>query len=577
MKSEIETLKTDVLIIGAGGAGCKAAIEAAEEGVDVLMIAKSPIARGGITPVGFTGLSANIGMEPGDNSDIHLRDIVEAGRYLCDQNLVEVMVRDEPKIVDDLIRYGIKLEKKDGKLVQRVCPGQTYPRLLRITGGGHGLMLGLKKEIERHNNIKIIEDVIVTKLIVSKNKINGAIGLELRKGEPLIIEAKSTVLATGGAGQLWFHTDCPPGSVGDGYALAYLAGAELIDMEQQLFYPTVGVFPERIFGLEVSYEWAFHHELGGWLINTKGEKFFPPEVLPTRDISARMIFEEIYAGRGTDHYGVYMDLTKCKESRKAEMFVAGLEHADKRLRELGIDLRSQVIEIAPGAHTTLGGIRINETTETALTGLFSAGECSGNMHGANRIAGHSYLEILAFGSIAGKKAVDFAKKNNWNPIDKTEARKEYKRVKDFLSEKKDAIRPYELKNRLKKIVTQYIGATRNQDGLKTAIESIKYLKGEELPRLGVTEIKEYNNDWIEAIEVSFMLDVAEVIGNCALLRKESRGTHFREDFPQPDNKNWLKHTSAKLENEKLLMETVPVVMSRIKPAENKDERKSYHS
>jgi len=451
--------------------------------------------------------------------------------------------------------------------MQFPTPGQTHPRMLRIMGGGHGLVMGLKKEIEQHNNIKVIEDVIITKLLLSsQNKISGVVGLELRKGKPLAIEAKSLVLATGGAGQLWLHTDCPPESTGDGYALCYHAGAELIDMEQQLFYPTVAIFPETIYGLEISYEWCFHHELGGWLINARGEKFFPPKELPTRDISSRIIFDEIYSGRGSEHYGVYLDITQCDEARREEL--AKMQHCNKRLLELGIDLRKQAIEVAPGAHTTLGGIRINEKTETSIIGLFAAGECSGNVHGANRIAGHAYLETQIFGFIAGKNAANFAKKTDQDRIDRAEVSKEYERLNEFLSEKKHIITPNELRNKLKGIVSKYIGNKRNQSGLKNAIQQIRLLKDEEFPRLGAINIKEYNNDWIEAIEVSNMLDVAEIVANCAFLRTESRGTHFREDYPKIDNKNWLKHTWAKLENGKLLLGTKPVVVSKLKPLED---------
>lgn len=564
MENEIKMFKTDVLIIGAGGAGCRAAIAAAERDVGVLVIAKNPIGRGGITPVGFRGMSANIGQEPDDSPDTHFRDIVEAGRYLSDQNLVEIIVRDESERIYDLIRYGVGMEKEKEKFVQWPTPGQTHARMLKITGGGHALVLGLKKEIERYNNIRVVEDVIITKLVASQDKITGAIGLELKTGKLLAIEAKSLILATGGAGQLWFHTDCPPESTGDGYALAYHVGAELIDMEQQLFYPTVAIFPETIYGLEISYEWCFHHKLGGWLINAKGEKFFPPQELPTRDVSARMIFDEIYSGKGTEHYGVYLDITKCEESRREEL--ATMQHCNKRLLELGIDLRSQAIEVAPGAHTTLGGIRINEKAETSIFGLFAAGECSGNVHGANRIAGHAYLETQVFGFIAGKNAADFSKRTSRDRIGEAEIRKEYERIIGFLSEKKHAVQPNELKNNLKSIVTEYIGNRRSRDGLKNAIEKIKLLK-EELPRLGVIEIREYNNDWIEAVEVSSMLDVAEIVARCALLRTESRGTHFREDYPLLDNENWLKHTSAKLENGKLSLGTNPVIMSKLRPKE----------
>jgi fumarate reductase (CoM/CoB) subunit A len=565
MKNEIETLKTDVLIIGAGGAGCKAAIAAAEENVDVLVVAKNPIARGGITTAGFGGFSVNIGQEPGDSLDIHFRDIVEAGRYLADQDLVEVIVREEHKVFDDLIEYGVRIEKKRGKFIQLLTPGQTRPRMTKIIGGGHALVSGLKKTMESKSNIKVVDDMIITKLVVTENKIKGAIGLELKKGKLLIIEAKSIVIATGGAGQLWLITDCPPDSTGDGYALAYHAGAELIDMEQQLFYPTVAVSPDRIYGLEITYEWCLHHTLGGWLINNKGEKFFPPKVLPTRDISARMIFKEIYSGRGIENYGVYFDIAKCQKSRREKL--ASLQRSNKRLLGLGIDLRKQVIEVAPGAHTTLGGIRINKNAETFTIGLFAAGECSANVHGANRIAGHAYLETQVFGLIAGKNAANFAKKNNWSPIKKSEAKKEYDRLNGFFLVRKHGVQPNEIKNELRKALTKYVGPIRNQDGLETAIEKIKLLKNEELPRLSVTDIKEYNNDWIEAIEISNMLDVAEIVARCALIRRESRGTHFREDYPELDNKNWLKHTIAKIENGELSLGIKPVIMSKVRPTE----------
>lgn len=567
MKTEIDRLKTDILVIGAGGAGCKAAIEAARKDVETTLISRNPIARAGITPVGFTGLTANIGQESGDTPDIHFRDTVTAGRYLGDQNLVEALVRDEAQVVEDILRYGVKLEKEKGKFAQRKTPGQTYPRFLRVNGGGHGLMLGLKKEIGRHPNIRVIEDTMITKLLVSPNRANGAVALDLKKGKIFIIEAKSIILATGGAGQLWRYSDCPPESQGEGYALGFQAGAKLIDMEQQLFYPTVGVFPETIFGLEISYEWCLHPTLGGWLLNNKGERFFPREELPTRDISARKIFEEIFSGRGTKNSGVYLDITKCSKSHQKEIFVAGMQHCDKRLRELGINLREQLIEVAPGAHTTLGGIKINEKAETSVDGLFAAGEVSGNVHGANRIAGHSYLEILVFGSLAGRSAANFAKRNDWNPISRQEPEAESERVYGFLSKKKNGVRPQEVKNKIKNLFTQYVGPQRNQEGLETALKEVALLKKEVLPRLAIMEIREYNNDWIEALAVSNMAVVAEICANAALLRKESRGTHFRVDYPQVDDTNWLKHTLIKMENGKLITGTEPVIMSKIKQTE----------
>jgi len=346
----------------------------------------------------------------------------------------------------------------------------------------------------------------------------------------------------------------------------------LVDMEQQLFYPTVAVFPELIYGTEITYEWCLDHEKGGWLLNAEGNRFFPPEVLPARDVSARIISEEIYSGKGTKNYGVYFDITGCKKERREKL--VSMQRCNRRLLELGIDLRSERVEVAPGAHTTLGGVGINERAETSVYGLFAAGECSGNVHGANRIAGHAYLETLVFGAIAGKNAARFAKENWWNRIDVLEAKKEIERILGLITERKLGVRPYELKNKLRKIVSRYAGPIRNQEGLETAMKETALLRSEDVPRLSVTKIKEYNNEWMEAIEVLSMLDVAEMAINSAFLRKESRGTHFRNDYPKLDNENWLKHITIQLKNGKMRLETNPVVIYALKPGDKKNETNS---
>jgi succinate dehydrogenase/fumarate reductase flavoprotein subunit len=230
-------------------------------------------------------------------------------------------------------------------------------------------------------------------------------------------------------------------------------------------------------------------------------------------------------------------------------------------------LRNQIIEVAPGAHTTLGGIRINEKTETSLSGLFAAGEVSGNVHGANRIAGHSYLDILVFGSIAGASAAVFAKTNDSNRVQENETNKEFQRIKDLLAEKKYAIRPNQIRDKLKRIMAQFVGPIRNEKGLEIAVKEIRALKMELIPRLCVIDIKEYNNELIEAIEVSNMVDVAEVMASSALFRKESRGTHFREDCPQRDDENWLKHTGVRSERGKPVLTDKDVILSKLRPME----------
>lgn len=573
MMRQYELEKTEVLIIGAGAAGTRAATACAEKGIKATLLTKGAFGKSGITVVGFDGFGGNFD-QPGDSPEFHLEEIVKSGKFLCDQDIAEVMANEAQDVIRYCDQLGIKFSKENSEFHPYPTPGCKVPRMMKIFGGGNSLLAKLKKKAEEYGAhpplIDVKEDTIISRILVKNDQVYGAIGLDIRKGIIRVFHSKAVILAGGGAGYLWPHSDCPPESVGDAYALAYHAGVKVVNMEQQLFYPTIALFPQSIKGLEVSYEWCLNKEnpeLGGWLVNGKDETFYPLEEVGTRDFMTHVMTKEVSEGRGAPHGGVYLDITRCSESRKAE--IVGILHSHNRLLKFGIDIRNEKLEIAPAAHTTLGGVRINLVTDsepqTNLNGFFACGEATGNVHGANRLAGHSYLDTQVFGARAGRFAAEFAKEADWISINGTQIENECNNVLSYLGEKKDGIPASKLKEKIVKIVGECIGPIRNKEGLEKAIKEIELIKTNDLPRVDSPDIREYNNGWADAIEVRHMMDCAEMVANCALLREESRGTHFREDFPSMDNEQPVQHTVVQLQDGEMKLTTEPVNLTKFKP------------
>lgn len=561
-----DMLITEVLIIGGGAAGLKAAIESSNMGAQVVLLSKGPLGKSGITPLGFTGITACIGQEPSDSKDVHFRDHVIGGRFINEQNLVEALVEDAPRVVKELEEYGVRFLREKGGYKLTKPPGNTYPRMLRFSGGGHALIGALRRQVLKRPNVKVLEDFVATALLIRDGTICGALGLHLRTGEFQTLVAKSVILATGGFGQIWTLTDCPPDSTGDGCALAYRAGVRLVDMEQQLFYPTVALSPGSIRGLEISYESAL--ALGAiHLRNTLGENFLIEGLYPTRDELSRFVFKEIIEGRGTSHGGIFYDATGCTEEAKAKLKKS--LSAYKRLKEFGIDVFNKQIEVAPGAHTSLGGILINTSGETNVPGLFACGEVSGNVHGANRLAGTAYTDTQVFGARSGRAAAEFAKGTGQKKMDQDQVRAEVARVIRFLQTKRRPLRPSVLKQKIKKATFCGLGVIRERSSLEAAFQKLAEIRHEDLPRVSVSGSKVFNLDWLEAIELDNMLDVSEIATASALYRKESRGTHYRTDFPHTDNKKWLAHTSVILRDSALEVKSYPVRITKLWPEELK--------
>ncbi|MCK5554083.1 MAG: FAD-binding protein, partial [Deltaproteobacteria bacterium] len=359
----------------------------------------------------------------------------------------------------DLEKFGIKFKKRGGAFFQVLHPGQTYPRNLFIVGGGFGLVHGLKRELQRRPHVKILEDFCVSRLLKDRGELVGAFGLHMRDGRFYAIRSKSIVLACGGYEELWGNTDTPPDTTGDGIFLGFQSGADLIDLEMAQYYPTVIAHPESLSGVLISYEVCLEPRyLDFRLVNNEGREFLPEGPLPVRDTLMRLMLTEIEEGRGTEHRAVYVDPNRSSKSHGEidRIIHEVLKGPDRNLRKLGVDIRKNRIEVRPAVHYTLGGIRINEKTETSVPGLFAAGENASNVHGANRISGNALSETQVFGTRAGRYASDYSRGKPHGSLPAGEIRGEIQRWNEFRRKKGDGIRPLILRKELKGVMDRYL-------------------------------------------------------------------------------------------------------------------------
>jgi len=558
--NQYETLRTDVLIIGGGAAGVRAAIEADNLGVEVCLLSKGPISRSGITPLAYPSLQAAFGIsDPRDNPDVHYQDTIVGGKYLADQNLVRVLADESISRALDLERFGIKFKKRDGKFLQVHHPGQTYPRNLFIVGGGFGLISGLKRELRRRPHVRILEDFCVSHILQYQGEIVGAFGLNLTDGRFYAFASKSTVLACGGYEELWGKTDTSHDSTGDGVSLGFQAGADVIDLEMLQYYPTVFAYPESVRGILIQYETFLERRyLDFRLVNNEAREFLPEGPLPLRDTLMRLILKEIDEGRGTEHNAVYIDPRRSSKNQKEinKLVNELLKGPDRNLRKLGIDIRTDRIEVCPAVHHALGGIRINEKAETTVPGLFAAGENASNVHGADRISGNALSETQVFGARAGKYASEYSRGKRHNPLPSKEILEGIQEWKGFLEKKEQGIRPLILRKELKRVMDHYLGPNRDEGGMKEATQRIFDLKQNGLPRVEVAGGCVFNVDWRMAVEVSMTLDLAELVVRSAIMRKETRGHHFRQD--SPETSDIPQHTLVRKRGQKVEMAYTPV-------------------
>ena len=536
---ETKTISSDVLIIGSGGAGARAAIEVDNFGLKALIVSKGLSFRSGCTGMAEGGYNAVFkAVDEEDTIDAHIYDTLKGGSYLNDSKLVDILVNESPKRLIDLENYGALFDRQEsGKINQRAFGGQQYRRTcFQGDRTGHEIITALKEEITKRD-IETLDEVMVTNLILSQDarppRVIGAVGLDLKTSDIIFLQAKSVIIATGGAGQLYPVTSNTVQKNGDGYALAWNVGANLIDMEEVQFHPTGMVAPESKKGVLVTE--AVRGE-GGILLNKNKERFmkkYSPEKmeLSTRDVVARSIYTEIIEGRGTENGGVYLDISHLD----ADVIEEKLETMVLQFKDVDVDITKEPMEVAPTAHHFMGGVKINENCESSIANLYAAGEASGGVHGANRLGGNALADTQVFGKIAGENAAKAAK-----TVDFEENPEMFKAEEDRITGliKDGSIKPQELKKRIKKLMWEKVSIIRNEKNLNEALKELMEMeKG--LNDLKVEDKKQYNTDLQTALEVINMVQIATLVVKSAILRRESRGAHFREDYPETKDE-WKK-------------------------------------
>jgi succinate dehydrogenase / fumarate reductase flavoprotein subunit len=532
MDEKYTTHETDVLIIGAGGAGMRAAISAFDHGSTVTVLSKSLLGKAHTVMAegGIAAAMANVDSK--DSWEVHFADTIEEGVYISNYRMAEILAKEAPDRVRELEEYGALFDRTpDGRIMQRAFGAHTYRRLCHV-GDRTGLEIIRTLEDQLlHRGIIFFDEFYVTKLLKEGQRVIGAMGLKLNTGEFHVFNSKAVIIATGGCGRIYKVTSNSWESTGDGLGLAYDAGAELMDMEMIQFHPTGMVYPPGVKGLLVTE--GVRGE-GGILLNAQGERFMkrysPKKMeLDARDVVARANYAEIMAGRGTPHGGVYLDITH----KGPDYIKRKLPSMYKQFMDFaGVDITKEKMEVAPTVHYQMGGIRVDpETTATNVEGLFAAGEVASGLHGANRLGGNSLADILVFGKRSGEGASSFARQASFGKINGSEVEAEIGRVQSFIRD--SAVNPYDVADKLAETMSTNVGIIRDEKGLKDALAVLQKLREQSL-LAGVSGGLKYNKGLLQCLELPFMLTAAEAIVRGAIERKESRGAHARSDYPKKD-------------------------------------------
>ena len=510
-----EGVDCHTLVIGSGGAGVRAAIEASCHG-DTVLVSKTIAGKGGCTPMAEGGYNAVLREE--DSCGLHFEDTMKGGAWLNNPELVRILVDESPGRFRDLLCWGAVFDFSEDEIVaQRPFGGQRFPRTCYAGDRtGHEMMTTLIERLDS-TSTEILQEVSVIELLRDGDRVAGAIALD-EKGDLVILRADSTVLATGGGTRVYDISTNSSSGTGDGYALGYRAGAELIDMEMVQFHPTGAVFPYDARGRLVTE--AVRGE-GGVLKNSGGYRFmkdYDPErmELSTRDVVARAIATEIMAGRGTEHGGVFLDVTHLPRSQIEEKLPVMLE----QFLKFGVDIRERPMEVAPTAHHIMGGLRISAECRTTLPGLFACGEVAGGVHGANRLGGNALADTQVFGKRAGEAAGRSPARPG--PVDRDQVRTQQDRLDAFY---RGDVPPAQVKRELQLVMWSGAGIFRTKTGLESALGAINRLSGAALRA-------DSPQNLVECCTVQNMCLSASLVCRCALLRQESRGAHVRTDIAQ---------------------------------------------
>lgn len=523
----------DVLVVGAGGAGCRAAIEASNHNLDVIMLSKELLGKAH-TAMAEGGYNVSLGnVDPDDNPETHFKDTIVGGNYLNNQKLAEILVRDAPQRIFDLEDMGAVFDRTpEGKIAQRTFGKQSWRRTAYASDRtGSEIMVTLTEGI-RKSSVRVFDEVFATKLLVTDGKISGVCAVDLKYGDYLVFRAKAVVMATGGAGRIFSVTSNAQLDVGDGYGMAYEAGCEMMDMEMIQFHPTGMVKPESAKGRLVTE--AVRGE-GGILLNNKGERFmnrYYPEVmeLAGRDQVARSIMTEVREGRGSPDGGVYLSIAHLPRS----IIEFRLESMIDQFEDAGVDIREEPMQVSPTAHHFMGGIKIDENSATNIPGLYAAGECTGGVHGGNRLGGNALADTQVFGALSGENAAKYAKRTTHQGINREEIVSEFEKLEAMLN-RKEGISPADARDELTELMWNKVQIFRKEDEMQYAIKELRRIEKEIVPKIKVdVPVKRFNPGWHQAIEFAHMVTTARMVAEAAVMRKGSRGAHYRVDADRND-------------------------------------------
>ena len=554
----------DVLVIGAGGAGLRAAIEASASGVSVGLVCKSLLGKAH-TVMAEGGVAAALGnVDDRDAWSVHFADTMRGGQYMNNARMAELHAKEAPERVRELEGWGALFDRTtDGRILQRNFGGHKYARLAHV-GDRTGLeMIRTLQDHGIHQGLDVHMECTILELLKDGNRVVGAFGYDRERGRFRVFRARSVVLATGGIGKAYRITSNSWEYTGDGHALGYEAGADLVDMEFVQFHPTGMVWPPSVRGILVTE--GVRGE-GGLLKNKDGHRFMfddipdlykhqtadnveegwrytqgdkdarrPPELL-TRDHVARCIVREIKEGRGSEHGGVYLDIAWIKERLSN-----GSEHIKKKLPSMyhqfkqlaGIDITKESMEVGPTTHYVMGGVRVDpETQMSRVPGLFAAGECAGGLHGANRLGGNSLSDLLVFGKRAGEHAAAFAKEHDAGVVNTDQVGEIAQRALQPFS--RDGEGPYAIQQDLQVMMQGLVGIVRQDTEIQKALDGLVQLN-DRTNQVSVVGHREYNTGWHTALDLRNLLTVSEAVARAAIMRQESRGAHFREDYLAKDD------------------------------------------
>ncbi|MXY49760.1 MAG: fumarate reductase/succinate dehydrogenase flavoprotein subunit [Gemmatimonadetes bacterium] len=592
--AEYQRHEHDVLVIGAGGAGLRAAIEASAAGVSVGLVCKSLLGKAH-TVMAEGGVAAALAnVDDRDGWSVHFADTMRGGQYLSNWRMAELHAREAPDRVRELEAWGALFDRTaDGRILQRNFGGHKYPRLAHV-GDRTGLeMIRTLQDYGIHQGMEVYMEHAIVALLKDGDRVVGAFGYDRERGRFRVFRAKAVILATGGIGRAFKITSNSWEYTGDGHGLAYDAGAALLDMEFVQFHPTGMVWPPSVRGILVTE--GVRGE-GGVLTNSEGNRFMfddipdlyknstadnpeegwiytqgdkearrPPELL-TRDHVARCIVREIREGRGSPHDGVYLDISWIREKlSNAEEHIKrklpSMYHQFKQLAD--IDITKEAMEVGPTTHYVMGGVLVDADTQmSTVPGLFAAGECAAGLHGANRLGGNSLSDLLVFGQRAGKYAAEYARENGNGAIDDGQVEAAIGETLAPFDREQSGENPFEIQYELQERMQELVGIVRNEGDMQRALEVVDDLR-QRTGKVSVVGNREYNPGWHTALDLKFLLIVSEAVARAALERKESRGAHFREDFEEKDEAfGSLNITQHKGAGGEMVINSVPVTPLR---------------